>query len=117
VGTLASPRRGVGTECLHGGVWGNEPCECPHPHKGIVTPYINTYHPMSAFQILQHHNLTPEELLLQLKARADHIPFVLKDDKDNVCYFILRRRGRLFLMARLSTMAAYEDIYSVSGYE
>jgi len=72
---------------------------------------------MSAFQILQHHNLTPEELLLQLKARADHIPFVLKDDKDNVCYFILRRRGRLFLMARLSTMAAYEDIYSVSGYE
>ena len=40
-----------------------------------------------------------------------------KDDKDNTCFFILRRRGRLFLMAKLSTMTTYEDIYSISGYE
>jgi hypothetical protein len=84
------------------------------PYKGMVIAYTNR---MSPLQILQHNDITPEDLLHQLKAKADHIPFVLKDDKDNTCFFILRRRGRLFLMAKLSTMTAYEDIYSVSGYE
>ena len=84
------------------------------PYKEKTTAYTKR---MSAFQILQHNDITPEELLHQLRARADHIPFVLKDDKDNTCFFILRRRGRLFLMAKLSTMTTYEDIYSISGYE
>ena len=84
------------------------------PHKGIVIVYTKR---MSPLQILQHHDITPEELLHQLRAKADHNPFVLKDDKDNTCFFILRRRGRLFLMAKLSTMTTYEDIYSISGYE
>ena len=100
------------TSQLHGrGVWGRLRL---HLYKEKITAYTKR---MSAFQILQHNDMTPEELLHQLRARADHIPFVLKDDKDNTCFFILRRRGRLFLMAKLSTMTTYEDIYSISGYE
>ncbi len=84
------------------------------PYKEKTTATIKR---MSPFQILQHNDITPEELLHHLRAKADHIPFALTDDKDNTCYFILRRRGRLFLMAKMSTMTTYEDIYSISGYE
>ena len=105
---LASP---VGYARVSRGVWGRP---APPSYKEKTTAYTKR---MSAFQILQHNDITPEELLHQLRARADHIPFVLKDDKDNTCFFILRRRGRLFLMAKLSTMTTYEDIYSISGYE
>lgn len=97
------------TKCPHR-VWGRS----APPYKAETTAYTKR---MSPLQILQHHDITPEDLLHQLRAKADHIPFVLKDDKDNTCFFILRRRGRLFLMAKLSTMTAYEDIYSISGYE
>lgn len=74
-------------------------------------------HDMFAHHVLQHHNLTPSDLLYQLKTRHEQTPFVLEDDQGDVWFFILRRRGRLFLMAKTSTMTAYADVYSVSGYE
>jgi len=92
----------------------SDACVSTPQYKDMMIAYTNR---MSPFQILQHHDMTPEELLHQLRAKADHIPFVLTDDKDNTCFFILRRRGRLFLMAKMSTMTTYEDIYSISGYE
>ena len=72
---------------------------------------------MSALHVLQHHQMTPEVLLRHLHLHSINTsPFVLQDTHGDSWFFILRRRGRLFLMAKSSTMKTYEDIYSVSDY-
>lgn len=65
-----------------------------------------------ALQTLQEFNIEPEQLIIQLLS----YPNITKEfhNQENITWsFILRKRNRLFLMAKNPFMKSYKEIYSI----
>ena len=61
-----------------------------------------------AIDLLAHHKLSPESLLLRLQEESI---LVLRDEKKNVWSFVSRHRCRRYLMAKTEEMKSYIEIY------
>ena len=61
-----------------------------------------------AIDLLAHHKLSPESLLLRLQEESI---LVLQDEKKNVWSFVSRHHCRRYLMAKTADMNKYVEIY------
>ena len=63
-----------------------------------------------AFNVLLHHDTSPESLLQQM-VDSPHNIITYVDANHETWSFVARRRCRLFLLAKTAEMKKYEDIY------
>ena len=66
---------------------------------------------LDAIELLQHHRLTPDILLLQLETQST---VILQDKYQSVWTFVKRNHSRRYLMAKTNRMNKFEEIYCAS---
>jgi len=64
-----------------------------------------------AIELLTHHRLTPDMLLLQLETQS---VIALQDKYKSIWTFVKRKHSRRFLMAKTEYMDKFEEIYCTS---
>ena len=64
-----------------------------------------------AIELLTHHRLTPEVLLLQLENQPT---VILQDKYQSIWTFVKRNHSRRHLMAKTNRMNKFEEIYCAS---
>lgn len=69
----------------------------------------------TAHSVLERHGIDPKALALQLSASVQR-SITLLDEEDTEWIFMVRRRCRLFLMAKHAAMKKFEDVTSYPAY-
>lgn len=64
-----------------------------------------------AIHVLSHHQLTPHQLLTQLRTSTPCIK--LPDHKKRVWTFVMRSQCGLYLMAKTDSMKSFEELYYI----
>jgi len=66
---------------------------------------------IEAIELLTHHRLTPDVLLLELEKNS---PITLEDKHKSIWTFVKRNHSRRHLMAKTDHMDKFEEIYCTS---
>jgi hypothetical protein len=64
-----------------------------------------------AILTLHHHHIEPENLIIKL-CNTPNMVLTFKDSNSITWSFMIRKRNRIFLMAKNEYMTRYEEIYS-----
>jgi hypothetical protein len=64
-----------------------------------------------AMKLIDSHSLTPHDIIIRLENQPS---VILQDENNHSWTFVIRRRGRRYLMAKSGPMTHYEEIYCTS---